>query len=521
MQSHSGCRLTSHRLAALPGSAALVAGCAPSAAAGQDSGHAQVAFFSALCGIALTLALLHLLLFVFERRDRRNLYFAAVAAAFAAVALLDYYERAGERLELPVVGELQRFAISALILCCARLTYSLFGDRAPRRMWVYTGLIAALLLVSMVHADLFPLPAGVLGLIIMADVVFQLLRHLGSLEEGAWILGLGGLAFALGGSAQLSLDLADAWRVADRLNPYLWGGVAFLVAISIYLARSFAGTRRDLERRLEEVEVLSRERLERERAAREEEVRRRLLEADNRRKTEELEAARELQIGLSPASPPDVAGLELAARMRTATEVGGDFYDFRPGPDGALTAAVADAVGHGARAGTLVAAIKSLFAVAPEDAEPAELLERFSGVLRRMGLPRSHVCLVLARFEGGRLRIASAGMPPPLVRRVATGEVEELATGGLPLGGELSTGYASVEAEIEPGDVVLLLSDGLPELPDAAGRPLGYEAVRHMLREPGAGSAGGAIEVLMAAAEERTGGGPPADDITLVAIRRE
>lgn len=109
-------------------------------------------------------------------------------------------------------------------------------------------------------------------------------------------------------------------------------------------------------------------------------------------------------------------------------------------------------------------------------------------------------------------------MPPPLVRR-AGGEVEEVELGGVPLGG-LQTAYEARRIALEPGDLVLLYSDGLPELPDTEGDPLGYPGVRDRLAEVAGVTAEEVVAALAAAVEARTGGAPPPDDVTLVAVRR-
>ncbi len=86
-----------------------------------------------------------------------------------------------------------------------------------------------------------------------------------------------------------------------------------------------------------------------------------ILEAENERKTKELEEARELQLSMLPKELPQLAHLDIAVYMQTATEVGGDYYDFHVGLDGTLTVVIGDATGHGMKAGTMVTTAKSLF----------------------------------------------------------------------------------------------------------------------------------------------------------------
>ena len=204
--------------------------------------------------------------------------------------------------------------------------------------------------------------------------------------------------------------------------------------------------------------------------------------------------------------------------MRTATEVGGDYYDFHLGEDGALTAAVGDATGHGARAGTMVTAVKSLFSAFAGQREPRELLDEAARAVRRMELERMAMGLAVARLRDGDLVLSSAGMPPVLVYRGASGTVEEIALRGMPLGG-FAFDFEERRLELTAGDAILMMTDGLPELANAAGDPLGYPQVRALFEALGGRSSQEILAGLNRAADEWTGGAPPKDDITLVAIR--
>ena len=471
---------------------------------------------SVVASIAATLGLLHFLLFAFESRDRRNLFLALLAGAFALVVVLDYRERIGAEVVLPVVGPLQRWAVSAVILAGVRFAYSLFHDRAPRRFTGYVAAILFLLVLSRFDTRLFDVPAGLLGLVVTLDALLCVLRGWRRLEPEAWIVALGSALFCVGGLAQLGLDLAGSPVLGDDLAPYLWGGLALLVASSIYLARVFARTRRELERRLIEVEELSAQKLAQERAAREEEVRRRLVEAENERRRDELEAARRLQLRMLPAALPELEDGELAATVVTATERGGDYYDDATTAEGGLWMALGDAVGHGARAGTLVTVAKSLFTGITTQPSPAVALERFDERLRGMGLQRAHLALTLARHREGVVEVAAAGTPPTLVRR-RDGRVEEIEFESLPLGSPLRQSYAGRTIELAPGDVVLLLSDGFAELPGPGGEPLGYDRVREIVAATGLdGSLQAWLESLV---RVHLGTVSPPDDVTLVALR--
>ncbi len=262
------------------------------------------------------------------------------------------------------------------------------------------------------------------------------------------------------------------------------------------------------------------ERLLREEHLRKErEIERALLAAENERRGRELEEARQFQLSLLPKQLPALAGFELAVSMTTATEVGGDYYDFLPGDKGELVLAVGDATGHGPAAGTMVTAVKSLFTAEAAGRPPASFLAHATQVLHRMDLHRMAMALAVARIEGARVTLSSAGMPPVLHYRAAEGRVDEIALAGTPLGTRASFPYREATVELAPADCLLLLSDGFPELPDAAGEPLGYERARELFQAAAAGPAEQVVARLRAAALDWTGGAPPCDDVTFLVLR--
>lgn len=256
-----------------------------------------------------------------------------------------------------------------------------------------------------------------------------------------------------------------------------------------------------------------------ERRRKEEEIQRRLLAADFDRKSQELEEARRFQLSLLPKQLPDIPGVEIAVYVRTATEVGGDYYDFHVGEDRRdLTIAVGDATGHGARAGTMVTIVKSLFSTYRTDRSPGAFLAEAGDTVRRMELGRMTMALQLVRLTGNRLTLASAAMPPALVYRAATGHVDELLPVGMPLG-TFDAAYAELTAQVAPGDTLLLMSDGFPELLDREGEPLGYAGVEAAFANVASESPDDVIAALASAASARTGGAPPNDDITFVVVK--
>jgi serine phosphatase RsbU (regulator of sigma subunit) len=256
-----------------------------------------------------------------------------------------------------------------------------------------------------------------------------------------------------------------------------------------------------------------------ERERQEQAMHQRLLEAEYSRKSDELEEARRFQLSLLPKQVPQNEHFDVAVFTRTATEVGGDYYDFHVGRKGVLSAAIGDATGHGARAGTMVTVVKALFAGYSPDVAPSLFLRDAAEKVKRMDLPRMAMALLVARLERGRATIASAGMPPAYVHRAASGMVDEIVLHATPLG-TLGADYRDAVVELAAGDTMLLMSDGFPELQSASGAQLGYPgAVAELTRAAAAADAAGVIAALEASAQRWHGDGAPNDDVTFVVVR--
>jgi serine phosphatase RsbU (regulator of sigma subunit) len=240
--------------------------------------------------------------------------------------------------------------------------------------------------------------------------------------------------------------------------------------------------------------------------------------AENARRTAELEEARAFQVSMLPSAAPAVAGLTVGFGMRTATEVGGDYYDWRIGAGGELRLAVGDATGHGVRAGLLVVAAKTLFQTGGSAAALDGEMRRVSEGVRSLRLPRMNMALALATFLPGRMRISAGGMPPVLHFRAADGSVAEVPMAAPPAGQLARAAYREEEAVLVPGDRLLFFTDGLPELLDEAGAQFGYDRVRDAFRAAATGPAQGAVDALFAAADAFRGARPLDDDVTLVVV---
>ncbi len=244
-----------------------------------------------------------------------------------------------------------------------------------------------------------------------------------------------------------------------------------------------------------------------------------VIQADNERKTQELEEARKIQLSLLPKNLPVVPNLDIAAYMKTATEVGGDYYDFHVGDDGTLTVAIGDATGHGLQAGMMVTATKSLFAMLAGEPNLAATFDVSNAVLKKMKLRPLCMALTMAKLQGNRLDVCAAGMPPLFVFRASTGMVEEVLIEAVPLGSLNRPEYRPQPVMLHSGDAVLFSSDGFAERLNRSGEIFGYDRARAAFREAAKNPATRIVEMLVAEEERWSDGHPPDDDVTFIVLK--
>ena len=434
-----------------------------------------------VAGCAAAFAVLHILLFGFFPQARANLYYALFNFALAALYGADTLSTFATDPVVSAHWAKWAATFGATVPVCGILFAShAFGSGVARHFAVLA--TAGLGVVAWTWTQ--PgWPDDRPSLLFMAVAFLEMLRILAVAlyrrRPGVRIVLLGFLAF-LGIGLFGFLFHNEVARVYVSL-----GLLGLLTSVSIYLARSVGRTEKDLEDRVRE-----------------------------------LEAARRLQLSLLPSGPPNVSGLDAAFEMRTATEVGGDYYDHKLDDDDNLTIALGDATGHGLDAGLMVVAAKSMFQTT-SGGDVAELLGRLSQGIRRLGLRRMNMALVLGRLQGWRLALASAAMPPALWYRCATGTVEEVLTGAPPLGTLVGFRYKAQEIELQPGDAVLLMTDGLPELVSPGGDQLGYARTRELFSEVASEPAAEIVRRLLGAVRDLSGERPLEDDMTLIVLRRQ
>lgn len=244
-----------------------------------------------------------------------------------------------------------------------------------------------------------------------------------------------------------------------------------------------------------------------------------IMQTEFEQKKKELDAARDLQLSMLPSTLPETEKISVSALMLTATEVGGDYYDFYEDDDGSVTIAIGDATGHGAQAGIIVTAAKSLFNLLSGEKNISDILRKSNYAIRKMQFTNLFMAFAVLRLKNYELEIAGAGMPPALIYRAKNKEVESVSLKGLPFGSINDHEYQQSSIMLNKGDVVALVSDGFPELFNSKNESLGFEIIPKLLQDAGEKSPDEIINHFRKTAEEWLDGTKQHDDMTFVVLK--
>ena len=244
-----------------------------------------------------------------------------------------------------------------------------------------------------------------------------------------------------------------------------------------------------------------------------------VIHLENERKSKELEEARQLQLSMLPKEIPSLPHLDIAVYMKTATEVGGDYYDFNVGLDGTLTAAIGDATGHGMKAGTIVSMAKALFDSNSSRLDMKTFFVQSSATLKGIELGRLMMAFMMIKINDHNIEISNAGMPPLFIYRKNTNEVEEIMLKGMPLGAMKNFPYEIRKTDLSSGDTILLLSDGLPELKNENEELFSYNRVNETFKSVAEKQPEEIISYLKEEGSRWVNDKEPDDDVTFVVIK--
>ncbi|MFZ0464303.1 MAG: PP2C family protein-serine/threonine phosphatase [Candidatus Acidiferrales bacterium] len=242
----------------------------------------------------------------------------------------------------------------------------------------------------------------------------------------------------------------------------------------------------------------------------------------------DLQIAREIQNWLVPDHAPSVPGVDIAFATRPQNTVAGDYYDafLRAGPEGradqSLLLVVADVAGKSVPAALLMAtfqaSLQSLAARPGSLDELARDLDHYACAHSLYGMRFTTAFLAEYDLSAHRIRYVNAGHNAPFLRR-PSGAIERLGEGGMPFGIDASAEYRSQAVAIEPGDILVIFTDGMPEAVDTTGAEYGEARLEQRVATFTNESAAAVLSVLMGDVDSYVGPAHQHDDITCMAVR--
>lgn len=244
----------------------------------------------------------------------------------------------------------------------------------------------------------------------------------------------------------------------------------------------------------------------------------------------DLEIAKEIQTWLMPAAPPRVPGIDMAFATRPANTVAGDYYDAflhsntsdTTHPNSPLLLVVADVAGKSVPAAMLMATLQaSLHTLAAVCATPLELIERLNRYCCEQNVGgQRFTTAFLAELDPAtrQLTYINAGHNWPVLLR-ASGTIERLETGGVPLGLMPKAVYQCGQTTLSAGDLLVVFTDGLVEAENANEEEYGEGRMLAILNSRRNFTAAQMLQTLMTSADQFVASAPQHDDITCLVLR--
>jgi phosphoserine phosphatase RsbU/P len=244
---------------------------------------------------------------------------------------------------------------------------------------------------------------------------------------------------------------------------------------------------------------------------------------DKQRIEDQLNVAREVQSGLLPGAPPVLPGYDIAAVALPTWAIGGDYYDYVPLRGGRLGLVIADVSGKGIPAALIMATFRAaLRAEMRRQVDLPAVAGQLNAVVLESGDTRHFVTAVCGVLDGatGRLSYVNCGHNPPLLLR-ASGGAESLQAGGPALGLFAAAAFEAGTFDLEPGDRLVLYTDGVVEPTDGGDREFGTDRLAAAVREATGRPAAEALRSVIEATRAFAGRDDYDDDFTLVVVQRE
>jgi len=453
---------------------------------------------------AIAFTMLHFVLYLHNRHIKSNLYFALFALLFAANIFFDFQATITNEF---FYLQLHRAVMPYNAIFMLLFIYSIFELAIPKQFWIITLGLVITGVFSVIEPSL-NLKYVLIFQFAMSIEVFRLMIFgVTKKKDGAKVLAFGFLLLFVFSAFDVLMDIGLIRAFYGIHNGYPFGFIGLIVSVSAYLAEDFARKNKQI--------VLK------EQQAKQHELERRILELEDARKSKELKDARDLQLSMLPGCVNELSGFETCFEMRPAAEVGGDYYDYQVSEDGTITLAIGDATGHGMKAGIMVSIIKSMFIAHAEQKDITAFFDESTRTIKRMGLGNLFMALMIVRIKDNKMTGSSAGMPPFFIYRAASKTVEEITVKGMPLGAFNSFSYKTFNTELEAGDTLLFMSDGLPELFNNENEMLDNPRIKKAFIDAIQKSPTKLAHHLLAVGDEWRKDRKQDDDITLVILKNK
>jgi sigma-B regulation protein RsbU (phosphoserine phosphatase) len=236
----------------------------------------------------------------------------------------------------------------------------------------------------------------------------------------------------------------------------------------------------------------------------------------------ELEVAREIQLAMLPSGTYRAGDIEICGVTRPANTVGGDFYDVLPLRDGRVIVTLGDVAGKGSPAALLMALLLAVLrTLVDEELEAPALMERLNVQICRHSPSSRFITLFYGVYTpaSGALTYVNAGHTPPLIRRL-DGRYERLGGTGVALGMFEGSAFGAVETTLEPGETLVLYSDGITEAEDPAGQPFEEAGLEMIMERTAQTQPAEMCAHILSGVAEHAQESRFADDLTILVLKR-
>jgi sigma-B regulation protein RsbU (phosphoserine phosphatase) len=245
---------------------------------------------------------------------------------------------------------------------------------------------------------------------------------------------------------------------------------------------------------------------------------------EKERMEEELTIAKDLQVSMLPAVTPQIEGFEIAAFSVSAREVGGDFYDFIDMGADKAGLVIGDVTGKSVSGALVMSASRSVFRMlSEEELSVSQSMMRANRRLKKDVKSGMFVALLFAVLNSRdrTMTLCSAGQTQPVLLSAKTAEASLVETRGdtFPLGILDDAEYEETQLKLEPGDKVVLYTDGIVEAMNEQEDMFGFERLLELVKNSQTQTAESLLEEIKSNVNEFAGSAPQHDDITIIVIQ--